>query len=573
MKKLLKHMKQYRLEAILGPFFKLTEAMFELFVPLVVADIIDKGIGNSDKSFVISRGILLAALGIIGFICALIAQYFAAKAAVGFATNLRSELYKKISGLNFTDLDDYGTSTLITRMTGDVNQVQTGVNLTLRLLLRSPFIVFGAMIMAFTVDARSALIFAASIPVLAVIVVAVMAVTVPLYKKIQQKADRLTLKTRESLKGVRVIRAFRQEQDEITEFGQCNDSLTALQQFVGKLSALMNPLTYAVVNAAIIAIIWVGGKRVYNGGLTQGEIVALCNYMSQILVELIKLANMIITINKALASGSRIEAVLSAESYKELPTDITVTSDADTAVEFKNVSFKYNKAGGESLTDISFSALKGERIGIIGATGSGKSTLVNLIPHFYGATKGAVLVNGTDVKTLDDLTLRKIIGTVPQKSVLFKGSIRDNLLLGGKTADDNELYRALEAAQAAEIVKNKGGLDAEVEQNGRNLSGGQRQRLCIARALVGDPQILILDDSASALDFKTEANLRKAISSLPQKPTVFTVSQRVSSVMNSDKIIVMDDGAAVGIGTHDELLESCPIYADICRSQLEKEEL
>ena len=573
MKNLLKYMKQYRVQAVLGPFFKLTEALFELFVPLVVADIIDQGIGNGDKSFIISRGILMAVLGIVGFICALIAQYFAANASVGFAANLRLALFKKINGLNYTDLDTVGTSTLITRMTGDVNTVQTGVNLALRLLLRSPFIVFGAMIMAFTVDTKSALIFLASIPVLAVIVVAVMAITVPLYKKIQQKLDRVTLNTRESLKGVRVIRAYRQEQDSLEDFEQNNNELTTMQKFVGRISALMNPLTYVVVNAAVILIIWVGGMRVYAGSLTQGQIVALYNYMSQILIELVKLANMIMTVNKALASGSRISNVLSMENHVDTPTYKAFLPESGHAVEFKNVSFTYQGAGEASLIDISFTANKGERIGIIGATGSGKSTLVNLIPHLYGATSGLVAVFGRDVKDYPDDELRSKIGIVLQKSVLFKGTVRENLLLGGKTATDEELWAALRSAQADEIVEKKGGLEAEIEQNGRNLSGGQRQRLCIARALVGNPEILILDDSASALDFKTEADLRKAMAELPQKPTVITVSQRVSSVMNADRIIVLDDGVAVGYGRHDELVKSCEVYADICRSQLEKEEL
>lgn len=573
MKNLLKYMKQYRVQAVLGPFFKLTEALFELFVPLVVADIIDQGIGNGDKSFIISRGILMAVLGIVGFICALIAQYFAANASVGFASNLRVALFKKINSLNYTDLDTVGTSTLITRMTGDVNTVQTGVNLALRLLLRSPFIVFGAMIMAFTVDTKSALIFLASIPVLAVIVVAVMAITVPLYKKIQKKLDRVTLNTREALKGVRVIRAYRQEEETVEGFEHNNNELTTLQKFVGKISALMNPLTYVVVNAAVILIIWVGGERVYAGELTQGQIVALYNYMSQILIELVKLANMIMTVNKALASGSRIDSVLSMENHTDTPTDKALLPEGGHAVEFKKVGFTYQGAGEASLVDISFTAEKGERIGIIGATGSGKSTLVNLIPHLYGATNGLVAVLGRDVKDYPDDELRSKIGIVLQKSVLFKGTVRENLLLGGKSATDEELWAALRSAQADEIVEKKGGLEAEIEQNGRNLSGGQRQRLCIARALVGNPEILILDDSASALDFKTEADLRKAMTELPQKPTVITVSQRVSSVMNADKIIVLDDGQAVGYGRHDELLESCEVYADICRSQLEKEEL
>ncbi len=573
MKNLLKYMKQYRLQAVLGPLFKLTEALFELFVPLVVADIIDKGIVGGDKSFIISRGILMMALGIIGFICALIAQYFAANASVGFAANLRSALFKKINTLSYTDLDKIGTSTLITRMTGDVNTVQTGVNLALRLLLRSPFIVFGAMIMAFTVDTKSALIFLASIPVLTVIVVAIMAVTVPLYKKIQQKLDRVTLNTRESLKGVRVIRAYRQEQQSVESFEQNNNELNALQRLAGRLSALMNPLTYVVVNAAVILIIWIGGKRVYNGDLTQGQIVALYNYMSQILIELVKLANMIMTVNKALASGSRIDTVLSMETHTDTPTKGGLSADGGHSVEFKSVSFSYLNAGEASLNNISFTAKCGETIGIIGATGSGKSTLVNLIPYLYGATTGLVALNGKDVKEYDQKSLRKMIGIVPQKSVLFKGTVRENLLLGGKTATDDELWQALELAQGKETVEKKGGLDAPIEQNGRNLSGGQKQRLCIARALVGNPEILILDDSASALDFKTEADLRHSIKNLPQRPTVFTVSQRVSSVMNCDKIIVLDDGEAVGIGTHDELLQSCDTYREICQSQLEKEEL
>ena len=573
MKNLLKYMKQYRIQAILGPLFKLTEAVFELFVPLVVADIIDKGIMGGDEPFIISRGILMMALGIIGFICALIAQYFAANASVGFAANLRLALFKKINTLSYTDLDKVGTSTLITRMTGDVNTVQTGVNLGLRLLLRSPFIVFGAMIMAFTVDTKSALIFLGSIPVLTVIVVSIMAVTVPLYKKIQQKLDRVTLNTRESLKGIRVIRAYRQEGATVEGFDKNNDELNAFQRLAGRLSALMNPLTYVVVNAAVILIIWIGGKRVYNGDLTQGQIVALYNYMTQILVELVKLANMIMTVNKALASGSRIDSVLSMETHTDKETEDGLLPESGHSIEFKNVSFSYLGAGENSLSNVSFTANSGEMIGIIGATGSGKSTLVNLIPCLYGATEGLVAINGKDVKEYDQKTLNRLIGIVPQKSVLFKGSVRENLLLGGKIATDDELWQALTLAQGKETVEKKGGLDAEIEQNGRNLSGGQKQRLCIARALVGNPEILILDDSASALDFKTEADLRHAIKSLPHNPTVLTVSQRVSSVMNCDKIIVLDDGEAVGIGTHDELLQSCEVYRDICQSQLEKEEL
>lgn len=571
MKNLLKYIKQYRIEAVLGPLFKLTEALFELFVPLVVANIIDNGIGKGDKHLIYTNGLLMVALGIIGFIAAITAQYFAAKASVGFAANLRAALYRKISASSYTNLDSIGTSTLITRMTGDVNQVQTGVNITLRLLLRSPFIVFGAIIMAFTVDVKSALIFVAAVPVLTLIVLLIMKLTVPIYKLAQQRLDKLSLLTRESLKGVRVIRAFRKEPDEVSEFENENDTLNAYQILAGKISALMNPLTYIVVNTAVIAIIWVGGKRVYSGVLTAGAVVALYNYMSQILVELIKLANMVMSLNKTLASASRIDAVLSAENFVETVTDADITFNPDAAVEFKNVSFKYEGAAENSLTDINITVKKGERIGIIGATGSGKTTFVNLIPHLYGATAGAVAVMGCDVKKYNEKELRKIIGIVPQKSVLFKGTVRENLLLGGKTATDLELMQSLTVAQALDTVNSKGGLDGEIEQNGRNLSGGQKQRLCIARALVGNPEILILDDSSSALDFATEAALRKAIASLSHKPTIFTVSQRVSSVMGCDRIIVFDDGIAVGVGTHSELLNNCSVYADICATQLDGE--
>ena len=570
MKKLLCYMKKYRVHALMGPLFKLIEAMFELFVPLVVADIIDIGVANGDKSYIVSRGLLMAGLGLIGFICAITAQYFAAKASVGFAANLRHAVFLKIQDFKFTDIDKIGTSTLITRLTGDINQIQTGVNLALRLLLRSPFIVFGAMIMAFTVDVKTALVFAASIPVMAVIVVSIMLVTVPLYKTVQKKLDGVLKKTRETLLGVRVIRAFCKEDDEINEFSEQNNTLTAAQKFVGKISALMNPLTYVVVNAAVIAIIWVGGKRVYNGDLSQGQVVALYNYMSQILVELIKMANMIITLNRSLASASRVESIINADiSHDQMNEGCTPFADA--YVEFKNVSFKYAGAGADSLDKIDFSVKKGETIGIIGPTGSGKTTLVNLIPHFYGATGGAVFIDGKDVKEIPDKILRSKVGTVLQKAVLFKGTIRDNLLLGGKKATDEQLESALMAAQAYAVVESKGGLDAPVEQGGRNFSGGQKQRISIARTLVGNPEILILDDSSSALDFATEAALRKAIASLPYHPTVFTVSQRVSTVMHADRILVLEDGRAVGLGTHDELIKSCPLYAEICRSQLEKE--
>lgn len=573
MKSLLKYIKQYRKEAILAPVFKLLEALLELFVPLVVADIIDNGISKGDKSIIYTHGLFMIFLGIIGFIAAITAQYFAAKASVGFASNLRSALYRKVGNSSYTDLDNIGTSTFITRMTGDVNQVQTGVNLTLRLLLRSPFIVFGAMIMAFTVDAKSSLIFIAAVPILAVIVITVMKITVPLYKRAQQCLDKLSLSTRESLKGVRVIRAFRKEDDETRKFNNVNDELTSIQLLAGRISALMNPLTYIIVNAAVIAIIWVGGNRVYSGYLTSGAIIALYNYMSQILVELIKLANMVMTLNKALASASRIESVLLSENHSEDASETNVTLNEDAAVEFKNVSFKYAGASEESLSDINIVVKRGERIGIIGSTGAGKSTFVNLIPHFYGATVGTVAVNGIDVKRYSDKELRGIVGIVPQKSVLFKGSIRDNLLLGGKKVEDGALMQAVGIAQATDAVASKGGLDGEIEQSGRNFSGGQRQRLCIARALVGSPEILIFDDSMSALDFATEAALRRSISSLSHNPTVFMVSQRVSSVMWCDRIIVLEDGNAVGIGTHKELLSSCSVYADICMSQLDKEDV
>ncbi len=566
MKKLLVYMKEYKVQSVLGPLFKLIEALFELLVPLVVADIIDNGIKSGSKSFIISRTLLMALLGIIGFICAVTAQYFAAKASVGFAANLRKAIYSKIQSFSFTDIDKIGTSTLINRMTGDVNQVQTGVNLALRLLLRSPFIVFGAMIMAFTVDVKIAMIFAAVIPVLTVIVAVIMAVTVPLYKKNQIKLDKVTLKVRETLQGVRVIRAFCKEENEIHEFKSNNDTLTKSQKFVGKISALMNPLTYVVVNTAVMLIIWVGGNRVYSGELTSGQVVALYNYLSQILVELIKLANMIITVNRALASASRIESILSTETYENIPSK-SGYKKVKSYIDFNNVSFKYDGAAENSLENITFSVKRSQNIGIIGGTGSGKSTLVSLLAGFYGATDGVVLINGTDVKDIKSSKLLKMVSIVMQKAVLFKGTVRDNLLFGGKCTTDDELLTALRIAQAEGVINDKGGLDAFVEQGGRNFSGGQKQRLCIARGLVGNPEILILDDSSSALDFATEAALRKAIASLFYKPTVFTVSQRVSTVMHADKILVLEDGKSVGFDTHEKLLETCPIYAEIYRSQ------
>ena len=573
MKVLFNHLKKYGKEAVLGPLFKLIEALLELFVPLVVADIIDKGIGGGDKSYICSHGLLMVALGIVGFIFAITAQYFAAKASVGVAADLRCSLYGKISASSYTDLDKMGTSTLITRMTGDINQVQTGVNIALRLLLRSPFIVLGAVIMAFTVDVKAGLVFAAVLPVLCIIVGLIMRFTVPVYKDAQKSLDGLSLATREALKGVRVIRAFRKEEDEVEAFNKENDRLYKFQLFAGKVSALTNPLTYICINAAVIAIIYVGGKQVYAGVLTSGAIIALYNYMSQILVELIKFANLIMTLNRSVASALRIEAVLNSESFCENKTESGILTTEGLAVEFCDASFKYEGAGDDSITHISLGVKKGEHIGIIGATGSGKSTLVSLIPHLYGTTGGAVFVNGRDVKEYDNAELRKMIGIVPQKSVLFKGSVRENLLLGGKSATDDELLMALETAQATETVDSKGGLSGLIEQNGRNLSGGQRQRLCIARALVGDPEILIFDDSTSALDFATEAALRSAVANLSYSPTVFTVSQRVSSVMGCDKIIVLDDGVAVSVGTHSELLRTCPVYADICAAQLDGEDM
>ncbi len=564
MRKLLPLIKEYRGRAILAPLFKLIEAIFELFVPLVVADIIDNGITSGDTNYIVSRGVLMIALGIIGFICALIAQYFSAKVAVGFAANVRSALFYKIQSFSFTQLDNFGTSTLITRLTGDVNQLQTGVNLALRLLLRSPFIVFGAMIMAFTVDVKSALIFVATIPALFLIVVVIMSITVPLYKKTQSNLDKVLLKTRENVVGAKVIRAFCKEQDEISEFNNQNETLLKLQLFVGRISALMNPLTYVVINLAVIVIVSFGAKQVYIGELTQGQVVALYNYMSQILVELIKLANLIITINKALASASRIESVMSEDNIKTLCSD----EQSDKYIEFKNVYFNYSNSNEYSLENINFTVNKGESVGIIGPTGSGKSTLINLLPCFYSATKGTVLLNGIDVNKIPKNELRSRIGIVPQKSVLFKGSIRDNLLLGGKKATYEELLIAVDTAVASEIIDKKGGLDALIEQGGRNLSGGQKQRLCIARALVGNPEILILDDSSSALDFATEAKLRNNINNLSYEHTVFIISQRVSSIMHCDKIIVIEDGKIVGIGKHDELKHQCNVYSDICSSQL-----
>ena len=572
MRKLLKYLtKNYMKETVLAPLFKCIEAVFELFVPLVVAGIIDGGIGGGDKGYVIKMCIVLVGLGLAGLAFSITAQFFAAKAATGFAKTVGNALFRHIQTLSHTDLDTLGTSTLITRMTSDLNQTQTGVNMTLRLLLRSPFIVFGAMIMAFTIDVDSALIFAAAIPVLSVVVFGIMLAGMPLYGKVRTGLDRLLSRTRENLNGSRVVRAFCIEDKETSAFRAENDVLTADQLTAGRISALMNPLTFALINLAIIVLIWVGALRVDSGILTQGQVVALYNYMSQILVELIKLASLIITITKAAACGKRIQSVLESGEGMTGGTETDGFTGYKYAVEFRNVSLKYSNAGDESLSGISFTAEKGSVIGIIGGTGSGKSSLVNLIPRFYDPTSGDIYINGINAKdyTLD--ALRSKIGVVPQKAVLFKGTIRENMQWRDGNASDEEIMHAIEIAQAKDIIdKKKHGLDCEVAQCGSNFSGGQRQRLTIARAIVGSPEILILDDSASALDFATDAALRKALRSL-ENTTVFIVSQRTGSIMHADKIIVLDDGQAAGIGTHSELLESCPVYREIYESQFRRE--
>lgn len=563
--KLLKYLKDYKTESVLGPLFKLLEALFELFVPLVIVKLIDIGIANQDRAYIAKSVGLLALLALIGLTFSVIAQYFAAKASVGFAKKIRRALYAHVQTFSYTELDTLTPSTLITRMTSDINQVQTGVNITLRLLLRSPFVVFGAMIMAFTIDVRSALIFAAAIPILSVVVFSIMLVSIPLYKKVQAKLDVVLRRVRENLTGVRVLRAFCKEEEETEKFLEENQSLTAMQLHTGRISALMNPLTYVLINLAIVILIYRGALSVSQGLLTQGAVVALYNYMSQILVELIKMANMIITLTKAAACGNRIEAVLETETSEDLSHKSDIRSDG--SVQFQNVSFRYHGAGEDSLSDISFSAESGEIIGIIGGTGSGKSTLVQLIPAFYPATAGTVLVGGKNVNDYSKDALRQKIGIVPQKAVLFRGTLRDNLKWGNESAEDDALWEALRLAQAEQIVRDKGGLDFLIEQNGRNLSGGQKQRLTIARALVRKPQILILDDSSSALDFATDAALRKALRSLAFAPTIFVVSQRVSALAHADRILVLDDGCAAGLGTHEELLKSCAIYQEIAASQ------
>ena len=569
MKKLLVYLKAYKKETVLAPLFKMLEASFELFVPLVIAAIVDTGIENKDVPYIVRMAVLLVVLAVIGLTCSLTAQYFSAKAAVGFAAKLKSALFEHIESLSFKEIDTLGTSTLITRMTSDINQVQSGVNLVLRLFLRSPFIVFGAMIMAFTIDVKAALIFVVAIPLLAIVVFGIMLVSIPLFKKVQGALDNVLGITRQNLTGVRVIRAFNKEQSEIENFDEKNTVLTGLQKFVGKISALMNPITFIIVNGAIAALIWTGAIRVDTGILSQGQVIALVNYMSQILVELIKLANLIITVTKAVACGNRIQSVFEIKhSMTDGSSRYCVDSKDDYAVEFKNVNLCYNEGADNSLTGIDFSVKKGETIGIIGGTGSGKSSLVGLIPRFYDATQGQVLVNGVNVKEYSFDELRGHVGIVMQKAVLFKGTIRENLKWGKDDATDEELWAAIDAAQAREFVETKeGGLDFEIAQGGKNLSGGQKQRLTIARALVRKPDILILDDSASALDYATDAKLRAAIAALPGNMTVFIVSQRTASIMHADKIIVLDDGQMVGMGTQKELLENCEVYKEIYNSQ------
>ena len=583
MKKLLVYLKDYKKESVLGPLFKLLEATFELIVPLVMAAIIDTGVVTGDKSYIMKMCMVLVLLAVIGLTCSVTAQYFAAKAAVGFATKLRHALFAHIESLSFTEMDTVGTATLITRMTSDVNQVQNGVNLVLRLFLRSPFIVFGAMVMAFTIDVKAAMVFVVTIPLLSIIVFGIMLISIPLYKKVQSALDKVLGITRENLTGSRVIRAFNKEEDETVHFNENNDLLTRAQIYVGKISALMNPLTYVIINGAIVVLVWTGAVRVDNGYITQGEVVALINYMSQILVELVKLANLIININKSIACGNRIQSIFemhpsimdgSGRKVDEVQTDAADRSEeAEYAVEFSHVGLTYAGAGDESLTDIDFKVKKGETIGIIGGTGSGKSSVVNLIPRFYDVTSGFIKVDGKDVKDYPLEELRGKIGTVLQKAVLFHGTIRENLKWGNPDATEEDLNRAITVAQAKEFVDNKeGGLDFEIEQGGKNLSGGQRQRLTIARAVVKKPEILILDDSASALDFATDAALRKAIREMEGETTVFIVSQRAASIQHADRIVVLDDGKIVGLGTSEELLESCEVYQEIYNSQFKKQE-
>lgn len=575
MKKLLCYLKEYKKESVLGPLFKLLEATLELFVPLVVAAIIDTGIGNQDRGYVVKMCLVLVLLGLIGLAFSVTAQYFAAKAAVGFVTTIRHVLFGHIQKLSYAELDIQGTSTLITRMTSDMNQVQNGVNLTLRLLLRSPFVVIGAMVMAFTIDVKAALVFVVGIPALAVVVFGVMLACIPLYRKVQNRLDKVLGLTRENLTGVRVLRAFCKEEEQEAEFQKQNQTLTDTQKFVGRISALLNPLTYVIINVAIIALIWIGAIRVDMGIITQGAVVALYNYMSQILTELIKLANLIINITKSVACGNRIQSVLEVEpSVKDGAATVSGDGEAGKSaysVVFEHAGIRYPDAAQEAVSDITLNVRPGETIGIIGGTGSGKSSMVNLIPRFYDCSSGAVYVDGRNVCTYGLTELRDKIGVVPQKSVLFAGTIRSNMQWGKPDATDEEIFAALEIAQAKDVVsKKEKGLDTEVEQGGKNFSGGQRQRLTIARALVKQPEILILDDSSSALDFATDAALRMAIGSMKHKPTLFIVSQRTSAIQYADKIVVLDDGSVVGIGTHEELMNTCEVYREIYDSQYKR---
>lgn len=572
MRKLLRFLKDYKKESILSPLFKLLEASFELFVPLVMAAIIDTGIGNKDGGFILKMCGILILLALVGLTCSITAQYFAAKAAVGFATKVRHALFDHIQKLSYTEMDTAGTDTMITRMTSDINQAQSGVNMVLRLFLRSPFIVFGAMIMAFTIDVKAALIFVVTIPVLSVVVFGIMVITIPLFRRVQASLDKVLGVTRENLTGSRVIRAFNKEQEEIADFDESNERLTDVQLFVGKISALMNPLTYIIINVALVILIWTGAIQVNIGKISQGEVVALVNYMSQILVELVKLANLIITVTKAIACGNRVQSIFEMETSM-VDGNGSKKEDTGYTVEFRNVSMRYKGAGADTLTGIDFKAKPGDTIGIIGGTGSGKSSVVNLIPRFYDVTEGQVMVDGMDVREYKITDLRDKIGIVPQKAVLFAGTVRSNLAWGKEDATEEEMQQALSVAQAAEVVDKKDGkLDAEVEQGGKNFSGGQKQRLTIARALVKQPEILIMDDSSSALDYATDAKLRQAIHNMPNRPTVFIVSQRAASIMYADKIIVLDDGTVAGTGTHEELLKDCSVYQEIYYSQFKRTE-
>lgn len=572
MSKLLKYLKKYKIESILAPFFKLIEVAFELTVPLIVSTIIDVGIENGDKVYIIKRCLLLGLLGILGLCSTLVAQYFSAKASVGFASDIRHALFKHIGKLFYSQLDSLGAPTLITRLTGDINQVQTGTNLTLRLVLRSPFVVFGAVIMAFTVDVKSSLVFVVAVPALAAVVFAIMLVCIPMYRKVQQKLDGLLSKTRENLLGTRVVRAFCKEEEEIADFDAKNSALTEMQTAVGRISAFMNPATFVLINLAIIALIYVGAIRVDSGAISRGAVVALYNYMSQILVELIKLANLIISVTKAIACGNRIQSVLDIEPGTVPGTVTDGNENSEYSVEFDKACLSYNGSE-ESLHNIDLKIPRGSSIGVIGSTGSGKTSLVNLIPRFYDVTGGCVLVDGIDVRDYDTKALRSKIGVVSQKKALFAGTVRDNIRFGKQDATDEEIWQALETAQAKQMIEDKSGqLDFVLEQEGKNLSGGQRQRMTIARALVRKPEVLILDDAASALDYATGAALNKALRNTDFAPTVITVSQRVAAIRNADTIVVLDEGEIVGMGTNDELLRSCEVYKEIFDSQLEKED-